>query len=94
MTEANVAETAAALSETKASMKFSCWFGKVKKNPGEGEFWDSAGDWFEEEAGPGIVSGLETIGDGLADAGEDLGNAVGGGLEDLGEDIKEKCVIM
>jgi hypothetical protein len=89
--EANVAETAAALSETKASMKFSCWFGKVKKNPGESEFWDSAGDWFEEDAGPAIVSGLVTIGDGLADAGEDLGEATKDHFDEYGDDVEEDC---
>ena len=69
------------------SMKFSCNFGKVKKNPSNSDFWSSAGDFLEEDVVPVIVDGLEDIGEGLEDIGEDIGE----GLEDYVEDVKEDC---
>jgi len=78
------------------SMKFSCNFGKVKKNPSNSDFWSSAGDFLEEDVVPVIVDGLEDIGEGLEDIGEDIGEGledigedIGEGLEDIGEDIGE-----
>jgi len=80
------------------SMKFSCNFGKVKKNPSNSDFWSSAGDFLEEDVVPVIVDGLEDIGEGLEDIGEDIGEGledigedIGEGLEDYVEDVKEDC---
>ena len=80
------------------SMKFSCNFGKVKKNPSNSDFWSSAGDFLEEDVGPVIVDGLEVVSEGLEDIGEDIGEGledigedIGEGFEDYREDVKEDC---
>jgi len=39
-------------------LQFSCWWGKVKRDPTGSAFGDSAKDFFEEDAGPAIQQGL------------------------------------
>lgn len=79
------------------SLKFSCWWGKVDKNPNDESFWESTKDVFVEEVAPGLeLAAVETgqfLNDVTEDAGnffEDVGNDIADGFIDYGENVADE----
>ena len=65
-------------------IRFSCWFGKIKKNPGKDTIWTSAGDFLKDDAGPTVLATLET-------AGNNFQENVGGAVDTYVEDVEDAC---
>ena len=61
-------------------LRFSCWVGKIKKNPGKDTIWNSAGDAFKDDVAPAILATLETAGNFFQ---ENFGDAAVSYVEDV-----------
>lgn len=48
-------------------LRFSCWAGKIRRNPGKDSIWISIGDFAKEDAGPALAATLETVGENYKD---------------------------
>ncbi len=65
-------------------LRFSCWVGKIKKNPGKDTIWNSAGDAFKDDVAPTILATLET-------AGNNFQENVGGAAVSYVADVEDAC---
>ena len=79
--------------EITDKMRFSCWWGKVTQDPTDTSFWNSGRDFFDEDAGPAILAGLETAGQATGEFVKDeILAPVGEFFEDVGEFVEDEIL--